>query len=140
MPQETASMENSKALKAVNINWQRGGLRWKISTTFSGLIFVLGLLVIGIGDLMGDRSANAGVMATMKTVILAMAAAALAWAGRSPRFVEFGWIAYGVLGLGGLKILFQDFPNSRPSTLFIALAVYGAALILVPWISRRTTR
>ena len=48
MPQETASMESSKVVKPVNINWQRGGLRWKISTTFSGLILVLGLLVIGI--------------------------------------------------------------------------------------------
>ena len=48
MPQETASMESSKLVKAVNIDWQRGGLRWKISATFSGLILVLGLLVIGI--------------------------------------------------------------------------------------------
>jgi HAMP domain-containing protein len=48
MPQETASMESSKYLKPVNIGWQRGGLKWKISTTFSGLILVLGLLVIGI--------------------------------------------------------------------------------------------
>lgn len=48
MPQETASIESSKVVKPVNLNWQRGGLRWKISTTFSGLILVLGLLVIGI--------------------------------------------------------------------------------------------
>ena len=48
MPQETASMESSKLAKAVHIDWQRGGLRWKISATFSGLIPVLGLLVIGI--------------------------------------------------------------------------------------------
>jgi HAMP domain-containing protein len=48
MPQETASMESPKYLKPVNIGWQRGGLKWKISTTFSGLILVLGLLVIGI--------------------------------------------------------------------------------------------
>jgi HAMP domain-containing protein len=48
MPQETASMESSKYFKQVNISWQRGGLKWKISTTFSGLILVLGLLVIGI--------------------------------------------------------------------------------------------
>lgn len=41
-------MESSKYLKPVNIGWQRGGLKWKISTTFSGLILVLGLLVIGI--------------------------------------------------------------------------------------------
>ena len=48
MPQETASMENTKLAKPITMNWQRGGLRWKISTTFSGLIFVLGLLVIAI--------------------------------------------------------------------------------------------
>jgi len=95
------------------------------------------LVVIGIGHLMGGLAANAGVVATMKTVILAGAAVALAWIGRSARFVEFGWLAYGALGLGGMKILFEDFPNSRPSTLFVALAVYGAALILVPRVSRR---
>ena len=48
MPQETASMESSKIVKSVNVNWRRGGLKWKISATFSGLILVLGLLVIGI--------------------------------------------------------------------------------------------
>jgi HAMP domain-containing protein len=48
MSQETASLENTKLAKPINMNWQRGGLRWKISTTFSGLVLILGLLVIGI--------------------------------------------------------------------------------------------
>lgn len=48
MAQETASLEGSKMVKPITINWQRGGLRWKISTTFSGLILVLGVFVIGI--------------------------------------------------------------------------------------------
>ncbi|HSK30326.1 MAG TPA: HAMP domain-containing protein [Candidatus Limnocylindria bacterium] len=48
MPQETVTMDNSKLAKPVNINWQRGGLKWKISLAFSGLIMVLGLMVIGI--------------------------------------------------------------------------------------------
>ena len=48
MAQETASVESSKMIKPVSMNWQRGGLRWKISTTFSGLILVLGVLVIAI--------------------------------------------------------------------------------------------
>ncbi|HEY7217395.1 MAG TPA: HAMP domain-containing protein [Candidatus Binatia bacterium] len=41
-------MEGTKIAKPINIEWQRGGLRWKISATFGGLILVLGLLVIGI--------------------------------------------------------------------------------------------
>jgi HAMP domain-containing protein len=48
MPQETASVQSSKIVKPVSINWGGGGLRWRISVTFSGLILVLGLLVIGI--------------------------------------------------------------------------------------------
>ena len=49
MAQETVTMEASKLVKPVSsISWQRGGLKWKISTTFSGLILILGLLVIGI--------------------------------------------------------------------------------------------
>jgi hypothetical protein len=95
------------------------------------------LLVIGIGRAMGDLAASAGVVATMKTLVLGGAAVGLARIGRSSRFVEFGWLAYGVLAVGGLKILFEDFPSSGPSTLFLALAVYGAALILVPRISKR---
>ncbi len=48
MAQESASLESSKIVHPMSIHWQRGGLRWKISTTFSGLILVLGVLVIGI--------------------------------------------------------------------------------------------
>ena len=48
MPQETVSVEGSKIAKPINIEWQRGGLRWKISAMFGGLILILGLLVIGI--------------------------------------------------------------------------------------------
>src|SRR5581483_8966554 len=48
MAQESASVETSKLPKGVALDWQRGGLRWKISATFSGLILALGLLVIGI--------------------------------------------------------------------------------------------
>jgi HAMP domain-containing protein len=48
MAQETVSIEASKFAKPAEERWRKGGLKWKISSTFSGLIFVLGLLVIGI--------------------------------------------------------------------------------------------
>jgi hypothetical protein len=37
----------------------------------------------------------------------------------------------------GLKMVAQDFKFSRPATLFIALALYGAALIIAPRLRRR---
>jgi len=59
-----------------------------------------------------------------------------AWMGRSKRFVEWGWLLYPVLAATGLKILLEDFPRSRPATLFLALAVYGCALIFSPRLRR----
>lgn len=48
MAQESISMQSSNIAKPLNVNWRRGGLRWKISIAFSGLILALGLFVIGI--------------------------------------------------------------------------------------------
>lgn len=48
MAQDSISIEGSKFAKPAADSWRKGGLKWKISSTFSGLIFVLGVLVIGI--------------------------------------------------------------------------------------------
>ncbi len=48
MSQDTATVESSKFARPQPMNRQRGGLKWKITSTFSGLILALGLLVIGI--------------------------------------------------------------------------------------------
>jgi HAMP domain-containing protein len=48
MSQESLSVESSKMSKAVSISRQGGGMKWKVATAFSGLLIVLGLLVIGI--------------------------------------------------------------------------------------------
>ena len=80
--------------------------------------------------------ADAGILATVRTSVLAAAALALAWAGRSERFRESAWLLYPLLAAGGLKLLVEDLPRSRPATLFIALALYGGALIVAPRLSR----
>jgi hypothetical protein len=82
------------------------------------------------------HAADAGVVATVRTSVLAAAALALAWAGRFERFRESAWLLYPVLAAGGLKLLVEDLPRSRPATLFIALALYGGALIVAPRIGR----
>jgi hypothetical protein len=47
---------------------------------------------------------------------------------------------YPLLVLVGLKMVAQDFKYSRPATLFIALAVYGIALIVAPRLRRGRSR
>jgi hypothetical protein len=83
---------------------------------------------------------DAGVLAVARTGILALAAVGLAWLGRSTRLAEAHWLVYPVLVVGGLKLMLEDFRVGRPATLVISLALYGAALILAPGLTRRKRR
>jgi hypothetical protein len=84
-------------------------------------------------------SNDPGLIATARTAALVSAAVAAASVGRFPRFAEAGWLMYPLLVVGGMKLVLEDLPRSRPATLFIALAVYGTALIAAPRIAARRT-
>jgi hypothetical protein len=81
--------------------------------------------------------ADPGVVATVRTVFFALGALGLAALGRIPAWAEARWLAWPVLGIAGVKMIVEDLPRSRPATLFLAFALYGAALILVPRLRRR---
>jgi hypothetical protein len=86
---------------------------------------------------LADGTVDPGVLATLRTSVLSLATLGLAWLGRSARFRECGWLVYPLLIGIGAKMVVQDFPASRPATLFIAMALYGAALIVAPRLRRR---
>jgi len=83
------------------------------------------------------QGADSGVIATIRTAALAIAAVALGRFGRDARFRESLWLVYPLLAAGGLKLLVEDFPQSKPATLFLALALYGGALIIAPRLTHR---
>jgi len=97
--------------------------------------WMVGVLAPPLSGVPG-HGADAGVIATVRTSVLAAAALLLAWAGRHARFRESVWLLYALLVAGGLKLLVEDLPRSRPATLFIALALYGGALIVAPRLGR----
>ena len=97
-----------------------------------------GITVWWLGPFVAGRPIDAGVFASMTTVVLAGSAVAVAAVFRFTSWVEFRWLVYPVLVAGGLKLIADDFRHSTPSTLFAALAVYGVALILAPRILRRS--
>lgn len=106
----------------------------------SGRVMMAGILAAGAacvalavaGPVFAGRQASPGVLATVRTVILAASVVVLARIGREAPFRELAWIAYVLLIACGLKILLDDLPHSRATTLFIALAAYGLALIATP--------
>jgi hypothetical protein len=114
-----------------------------------GARFVISIVVVSIagGSVIGfiaplagglaDRSVDPGVLATVSTGVLAAATLVIAWMGRRDRLREWGWLVYPLLIGIGLKLVAQDFKHSRPATLFIAMALYGAALIIAPRLRRR---
>jgi hypothetical protein len=83
-----------------------------------------------------DGTVDLGVLATVRTGVLAAATLLVAGIARRERFREWAWLVYPLLVLVGLKMVAQDFKYSRPATLFIALAVYGIALIVAPRLRR----
>ncbi len=102
------------------------------------LVVVTVLAVAGAGVAaaflvpLAAADAAPGTVASIRTAVLVAGAVALALLGRSPAWPEAGWLAYPVLALTGLKILFEDVPRGRPATLFVSFGLYGAALIVVP--------
>lgn len=81
-----------------------------------------------------------GLLATVRMLVLVATALLLAWVGRWERFREAGWLVYPVLVLTILKLVVEDVPHGRPATLFVALALCGAAFILAPRLLRLSSR
>jgi hypothetical protein len=107
------------------------------------LVFVTtagGCLVGYLAPAMGsaaDGTVDVGALATVRTSVLSVAALLLAWLGRRERLRECGWLVYPLLVAIGAKMVLQDLQASRPATLFVAMALYGAALIVAPRLRRR---
>ena len=110
-----------------------------IARVMLGAVIAVGIgtaVVLVVGPALAGTPPDAGILASLETAVLAGGAALLARASRVPRGAGLGRLAYPVLVLGAIKLFAEDFRYSRPSTLFLALALYGIALIAVPRLLR----
>jgi len=89
------------------------------------------LLVHAERTALGSRGDDPALIATARTVALAVIATVLALSERRMQWAELSWVAYLILGLGGLKLVTEDLPQGRAFTLLVAFATYGIALIAV---------
>jgi hypothetical protein len=79
---------------------------------------------------------DGGLLAAVRTAVLVAVALLLGWSTRWERFREAGWLVYPTLLLAALKLIAEDFPQGRPVTLFVALALCGLAFIFAPRLAR----
>jgi hypothetical protein len=99
----------------------------------AGSAGLLMTVVVGVTSL---TTADAGVLATIRTALLSALAVLAATFHRRGAFSAIGWLAYPLLAAIGIKVALTDLRVSTAATLFIALACYGAALVLVPRMHR----
>jgi hypothetical protein len=103
-------------------------------------LVVLGVwaaVVLHAAPVVAGDPPDAGTLATLRTAVIAGTALVLAGATRVARARELGWLLYPVLVLGSVKLLVEDMRVSRPASLFVALALFGAALVVAPRLARR---
>jgi hypothetical protein len=74
----------------------------------------------------------------MGTVALSAVALVLAGVASYWRVREAAWVVYPLLAVTGLRVLLSDLGSDRTIVLVVALAAYGAALILSPRLLRTT--
>jgi len=101
-----------------------------VSIAGAGALAVLALVLLVAPDGEPARTAAA------RGAVLAAAAVLLASFRRFPTIAPLARLTYPVLAIAGLKLLIDDLPHGRPSTLVATFVLYGAALIVVPRILR----
>ena len=97
-----------------------------------GLVLVVaGTAVLSwVVPLVANPQSPLDLIPTVRTAVLA--GMALLAACSPSRLAELKWLAYPLIAAGGLKLIVQDFRQSPPALVFVALTLYGVALILVP--------
>ena len=138
------------ATVAALVAWPQSDVsdRWKRLARLLGLARVSLLILTGAGFAVAvltpliagapGSGADAGMVATVRTAVLIGALAAILAAPWRPDAVERTWLTYGLLAMIGVKVAAEDVPHGRPATLFLTLALYGAALVIAPRLARRS--
>jgi hypothetical protein len=101
-------------------------------TMIGGLVLVVsGTAVLSwVAPLVATPRPSPDLIPTLRTAVLAGMACLAAWSARS-RVSELKWLAYPLIAAGGLKLIVQDLRQSPPALVFVALTMFGVALILV---------
>lgn len=121
--------------------------RASVSWTLPGLaiVLVLGLslatlLVRGLAPSLagaGTLSGDAGLLAILRTTVLALLVWTFAWVGRARQRPELLWAMIVVLVITAPKLVLDDLMHGRPATLFGTFILLGVTMMALPLLLRR---
>lgn len=119
---------------------------WGPAAALPGLVLLAALVWLAAGSLLrvvipavaGEPGAGASpaLVAGVRTFVFAASALLLALASHVRRFRAARWLVFAVLATGGVKLVVEDFRVAGAAELFVALALYGGALIAAPRLAR----
>ncbi len=78
-------------------------------------------------------------LAVIRTAVNCLLAVGLGYLGSRWKHIELGYLAYGAVAFGTLKLLFEDLRFGNPASLVVSLLFYGLILILLPRMTRSGT-
>ena len=101
-----------------------------VAGSAAAALAVTGIAAMGAGELSASK------LSMVRTAVTCVLALAFGYAGSRWNRVELGWVAYGAIGLGALKLLLEDLRFGSAGTLMVSLLFYGLILILLPRLTR----
>lgn len=84
-------------------------------------------------------SMNPPLLAATRTMVVCLAALALARAGSRWERIELVWLAYAAIAVCTLKLMLEDLRYGSAASIAVSLFCYGMAWVLVPRLARRFT-
>jgi hypothetical protein len=119
--------------RASGNEWNARAL-WVVPAAVVG--FAVAAVLVGAVASVGVSGLSASRLSMVRTVVTCVMALGMAYAGAHWRRAELGWVAYGAIGLGALKLVAEDLRFGNAGTLVVSLLAYGAILILLPKVMR----
>ncbi len=110
---------------------ESSSMTWRIARVT--LLALAAIVCIAGLDLAALRltGMDTGSAAAVRSGVIAVSAVTLAFVARLRRFADCSVLVYPVLALGAAKFVIDDFIAGRAATLFVTLAVYGCALLML---------
>jgi len=114
------------------------GWRARVLWIVPAAVVGFALAAVGVAGIagLGAAALSASRLSMVRTVVTCVTALGLGYAGSRWKRVELGWVAYGGIGLGALKLVLEDLRFGNAGTLMVSLLFYGAVLILLPRVAR----